>query len=126
MELKIFNTTNSQLLKYALNSYEKERAAISTNVANVNNPNFKRVDSDFSEMLKAELDDSNLKVSDPRHLTNTKFKSISQVENNGDDEVDITREMSDLVANQIKNEFVSKVLKRYYAGISLAIIGRNR
>ncbi len=126
MELKLFNTNNSQLLKKALETYGQERAAIAENIANVNNPSFRRIDTDFSAVLKEEMDDNRLKVTDPRHLANSRFKKLAQSEANGEGEVDLTREMSDLAANQIKHEFVSKVLRRYYAGLSSAILGRNR
>lgn len=126
MELKLFNTKNSQLLKKALETYGQERAAISENIANVNNPGFRRIDTDFSAVLKEEMNDNSLKVTDPKHLANSRFKTLTQSAANGEGEVDLTREMSDLAANQIKHEFVSKVLRRYYAGLSSAILGRNR
>ncbi|NOZ08220.1 MAG: flagellar basal body rod protein FlgB [FCB group bacterium] len=126
MELKLFNTKNSLLLKKALETYGLERAAISENIANVNNPRFRRIDTDFSSVLKEEMSDNRLRVTDPKHLDGSKFRTKAQSEVNGEEGVDLTREMSDLAANQIKHEFVSKVLRRYYAGLSSAILGRNR
>ena len=63
-------------LKKALNIYQKQHEAISKNVSNASNENFKRVNTDFS----AQLDDvqnttSSLKTTDVKHISgsNTEY-----------------------------------------------------
>ena len=40
-----------------------------------------------------------------------------------DNEVDLTEEMTHLAENQIRHEFVTRLLNRYYSGISTSITG---
>ena len=77
---KILSNGQPQLLKKALNIYQKQHEAISKNVSNASNENFKRVNTDFSsELNNVQNTTSSLKTSNAKHLSgsnneNSNFK----------------------------------------------------
>ena len=67
---KILSNGQPQLLKKALNIYQKQHEAISKNVSNASNENFKRVNTDFSsELNNVQNTTSSLKTSNAKHLS---------------------------------------------------------
>ena len=127
MNIKLFTTKYSQVMNKALDSYSRQHKAIAENVANASDPNSKRVNTDFSSTLQ-QTQQARLRCSDPRH-----FKSIDSPETNSinqegalDESIDLMREMADLAEMQIRYDFVSRTLSRYYNGVSTAITGRQR
>ena len=59
--MKIFDIPKLQLLKQSLNVYDKQHQAIAKNIAHANDENYKKVDTDFSSVLKS-ASDSKLKI----------------------------------------------------------------
>ena len=123
---KILSNGQPQLLKKALNIYQKQHEAISKNVSNASNENFKRVDTDFSsELNNVQNTTSSLKTSNAKHLSGS--NNVNSTPNdNTEGSVDITREMGLLAENQIKYEFATRALSRMYKGISTSITGKTR
>ena len=119
--MEVFNTKYLKLIKRSLDVYDKQHQAISENVSNANNGNYKRVDTDFSAVLQGKMD-SNLKVSNNRHITSSKSQFFK---NKSSGKVDLQKEMGELAINQIKFDFATRVLKRIYSGLSDSIKGRN-
>jgi len=128
MDMKIFNTNYSSLLKKAIDVYDKQHEAIAQNVANANTDNYKRVNTDFPEQLQSAMDTSGMRISREKHIRHANFNAGSSSENKSDAEtsVDIAREMTDLSVNQIRHELVTRALARYYSGITAVLVGRNR
>jgi len=128
MESKILNTGYSNLLKKAIKVYDQQHQAIAKNVANANTDNYKRINTDFSEQLKSAVENSGVRTSRDKHIQNSSFSGnrLSEDSQNPEGQVDVAREMTDLSVNQIRHELVTRAISRYYAGISSAIIGRNR
>lgn len=123
--MKIFNLPNIKLLKQSLNVYDKQHQAIANNIAHANDENYKRLDTDFSSVLKKAAD-SKIKVTHHRHISIDKNQdSLSLGENKkAAGKVDYTKEMGDLAVNQIKFDFSARILRRVYEGISTSIRGR--
>ncbi len=121
--MKIFSTRNMQLLKKSLDVYTKQHEAISKNVANANDPDYKRVDADFSKSLKA-ANERTLKVTNKRHIADTKTPDRI-FSKDGKGKVDISKEMGGLAENQIRFDFASRALNRMYRSLNLSITGRN-
>ena len=123
---KILSNGQPQLLKKALNIYQKQHEAISKNVSNASNENFKRVKTDFSsELNNVQNTTSSLKTSNTKHLSGS--NNVNSTSNdNTEGSVDITREMGLLAENQIKYEFATRALSRMYKGISTSITGKTR
>lgn len=128
MITRLFQTKYSHLLKQALDVYGKKHNAIAQNVANANNPGYKRMNTDFSQVLKSANNQSNLKISSSKHIRSSSSVGgkTGSGKNVGGDKVDLTREMTELAETQIKYEFITRMLGRYYNGLSTSIVGRNR
>ncbi|MCK4296573.1 MAG: flagellar basal body rod protein FlgB [Candidatus Marinimicrobia bacterium] len=126
MKIDLFNTEKAELMKKALETYQKQNKAIAQNVANSNNPDYNRTNTDFSNVLKSVSSQSNLKVTSEKHIAFSKFDRRGTGEKKDGGKVDITREMAELAENQIRHEFVSRVLGRYYRALQTSIIGKNR
>lgn len=128
MITKLFQTQYSHMLKQALYVYGKKHIAIAQNVANANNPGYKRMNTDFSQVLKSVNNQSNLKISSNKHirLSSIVGRKTGSGKNGVEDKVDLTREMTELAETQIKYEFVTRMLGRYYNGVGTSIVGRNR
>lgn len=122
--MKIFNTPNIVLLKRSLDVYAKEHEAIAQNIANANNPQYKKEKTDFSELLTANME-RKLKTSDPRHIANPEPVPESDKPNQPKEAVDVSEEMGKLAENQIRYDFSARALQRAYRGIFAAITGRT-
>lgn len=124
MKINLFNTEKVRLMKKALDIYQKQNKAIAQNVANAGNPNYNRTRTDFSNVLKSVSSQSNLKVTNERHITFSKFERGDTGNKQEAQSVDITREMAELAENQIRHEFVSRVLAGTYRGLKTSISGK--
>ncbi len=124
--MKIFELQNLNLLKKSLDVYTRQHEAIAKNIANANNPNYKRVNTDFSSELKARMEGI-LKADNPRHIAMpTPVESKLKENDTTQKEVDLTREMGALAENQIRFEFASKVLAGKYRLLGQSITGRTQ
>lgn len=124
---KILSSGQPQLLKKALDVYQKQHEAISKNVANASNDNYKRTNTDFtSELQNAQTSNSQLKTTNSKHISSNDNSPSLLNEKKEGNTVDITREMGLLAENQIKYEFATRALSRMYKGISNSITGKTR
>ena len=127
MEAKALQNDYLNLLQRAVKVYDKQHEAIAKNVANVNTEGYKRIATDFSSELKGAMSNSGARVRNEKHILQSNFRSQSGGPGeNPEGEVDIAREMADLASNQIRHEFVTRALARYYSGMTSAITGRIR
>ncbi len=124
MEIDIFKTNQKTLVKNAVDVYNKQHNAIAKNIANVNDQKYKRMNTDFSEELKKAQNISPLKNSNKKHISSPHYQSTLFPEKIGEGKVEITKEMADLAENQIRNEFATKRLSRYFKKLELSIRGR--
>ncbi len=125
MEVDIFGSRHKLLVKNSVDVYNKQHNAIAKNIANVNDPLYKRVRTDFSAELKlAQQNNSPLKSSNEKHITTPHYKATLFPAEHGNSKVDVTKEMADLAENQIRNEFATKRLARMFKGLELSIKGR--
>lgn len=126
MKVELFKTDSTQVLKRALDVHQKQHEAIARNVSNVNTLGYKPVNTDFSTQLEIATGKSNIKVSDPKHITRSNFEASNQeMESDTPEKVDLSAEMTKLAENQIRYEFIARALNRYYTGIYTAITGKN-
>ena len=124
---KILSSGQPQLLKKALDVYQKQHEAISKNVANASNDNYKRINTDFtSELQNAQTSNSQLKTTNSKHISSNDNSPSLLNEKKEGNTVDITREMGLLAENQIKYEFATRALSRMYKGTSNSITGKTR
>ena len=122
--MKLFDLPKINLIKRSLDIYDKQHQAISKNIAHANDKNYKRVDTDFSRVLKS-ASNSNFKTSHANHIIPSgQADNISMKNKTGNGPVDFNKEMGDLAVNQIKFEFSARTLRRFYEGIGTSIRGR--
>ena len=126
MNIKLFTTNYSQVMNKALDMYSRQHKAIAQNVANSSDPGFKRINTDFSKALEV-AEDPHLRKSNDRPITFSASEGNSSAGKNGfeNEPIDLTQEMAELAEMQIRYDFVSRTLNRYYGGISSAITGKN-
>jgi flagellar basal-body rod protein FlgB len=128
--MKILESQQNQILKRALNVYQKQHEAISKNIKNVNKQDYKRVNTNFTQELttassELQYNQKELRTSHTRHIDEGPPWE-SKIQGKGGDgiEVDLPLEMAELAENQIKYEFTTRMLSRLYKGISSSITGR--
>ncbi len=128
MDIGILTTNYANLLKKAVDVHDKQHKAIAQNVANVNTAKYERINTNFSEQLQSAMNRSGVRASRENHIQHSNWNKASTTsgQKNSGGSVDLAREMTDLSVNQIRFEFVTRSLARYYSGISTAIVGRNR
>ena len=121
--MKIFNTSKMLLYKKALDVHAKQHESIAQNVANANNPEYKRVNTNFQEELMVASSEG-LKKSHELHMELKSLESgVAKSEEKGG--VDINKEMGELAVNQIRFDFISRALKKAYSGLNSSITGRS-
>lgn len=124
--MKIFETKSLPLLKRALDVYTRQHEAISKNVANASNPDFKREKTDFSAEL-SNVTSAKLKATNERHIASPIYPEgpFGPGNNKEDESIDLSTEMGDLAINQVRYDFVARALRRMYNGLNMSITGRS-
>jgi flagellar basal-body rod protein FlgB len=124
--MKIFNSKNIQLLKKSLDVYEKQHEAIAKNIANANNAEYTRVKTDFSDVLKTNVQ-GKMRVTNSKHINQMSepLRISAGNENSTKERVDMSKEMGELAENQIRFDFVSRTLARAYRALNMSITGRS-
>jgi flagellar basal-body rod protein FlgB len=126
MKVELFKTENAQVLKRALDVYQKQHEAIARNVSNINTVGYQPVNTDFSTQLEIASSQSNIKTSDPRHIAGSNFEArTADPESGAAEKVDLSAEMTKLAENQIRYEFATRALNKFYTGIYTAITGKS-
>ncbi len=123
--MKLFDFDKIQLYKKALNVYDKQHKAIAQNVANAHDNSYRPVKTDFSDQLQTALTEK-LKKSDPRHFDANgpgEFPTLDKDKTR--ETVDLNKEMGDLAVNQIRFDFVSRLLNRTYKSLNTSITGKT-
>jgi flagellar basal-body rod protein FlgB len=124
MEIKLFNTSQTELLKKALDVYAQKHEAIARNIANLDNPNYQPTRTDFNAVLNAKIGNSKIKTTNGKHIVTPHYMPHDISGQTDREKVDLTTEMAELAENQIRHEFVSQVLSGYYEKLRLAISGK--
>jgi len=122
--MKIFGTENFGLMKKSLDVYTRQHEAIAENIANANNPDFERVKTDFSNLLHENLDRT-LKTTHERHIAGPESPERKGLAGGKKEEIDLSREMSELAENQIRYDFAARVLRKNYQLLNMSISGRT-
>ena len=122
--MKIFNTEHLGLMKKSLDVYTKQHEAIADNISNANNPDFERVKTDFSNILKDNLERT-LRTTNERHIAEPEPLERKGMAGKKKEEIDLSREMSELAENQIRYDFAARVLRKNYQLLNMSITGRS-
>ncbi len=127
MKIELFNTNNAQILKKALDVYQQQHEAIARNISNANTVGYQPVNTDFSTELEIAAGKSNIKTSNPKHISVSHFDAPNNMETKETvgEKVDLSVEMTKLAENQIRYEFATRALNRFYTGLHSAITGKS-
>lgn len=124
--MELLKTQNSELLKKAVQVYDRTHEAITKNVANVNTTGYKRVNTDFSDVLKDKEMEADMKNTHEKHIQSSHYNQAAMDMDESENNVDLTEEMTALAQNQIRQEFATRLLNRHYSGLTTAITGQIR
>lgn len=128
--MSIFGNT-FQTLEYALDFSSKRNKLISTNIANVDTPNYKRKDTSFNELLNEKLGQSfQAKQTHVKHIPfqNQSYTYKNFIQNNlqynhNGNNVDMDKEMAQLAKNQIYYQSLVDRLNGKFHDIQTVIRG---
>jgi len=125
MKISLFNTQHAKLMKNALDVYAKQIRGNAENIANIDRPGYVRKRTNFAEELQAARSQSGLNTTHQKHISHPHYSQESKASGSSEkNSVDLTQEMSELAENQIRHEFVSKTLAKYYMGLKRSIRGQ--
>ncbi|HMM68968.1 flagellar basal body rod protein FlgB [Gudongella oleilytica] len=117
------------MIKNALDASSMRQRAISSNIANINTPNYKVNKVEFEEHLKNAINGTSLKKTHEKHfgangigdvkatIEKKKNTSLDETGNN----VDIDIEMTELAANEIYYSTLIQLLNAKYSKLNAAI-----
>lgn len=111
-------------VKKAIRSLEKQHEAISENIANVSNPEYVRKRTDFLKFLEVQEGKSRLVVTREKHIPGLEDAWNILLGKGNREEVNINREMSELAENQVRHDFVTRVLRSIYDNLNKSITGK--
>lgn len=131
----LFNSTAKILLGKMLDKAALNQRVISSNVANVNTPNYQKRGVSFDEKLRNAMRPglNKMLTTNPRHfpdpdlLRNIK-PEVVLIDNgywNGINNVNIDEEMVELGKNQLDFDIAVKLLNNFFTNLRTAIRGRR-
>lgn len=127
MKFSPLEKTLVPLLRHSLDAYNKRHNAIAENISNVATKGYRPLKVHFEEELQQALERNKPvgKTSNPRHMAigGTK-KSVRASVEELDARVNIENEMAELAQNQIRFNFVARMLRGSYDSIKTSIRGR--
>lgn len=127
MKFSPINKTLVPLLKKSLDAYSARHTAIAENIANVETTGFRPLKVNFEQDLQRALQKTKplgLKT-DARHMDIGKdIKSLQGTVEEVDARVNVEDQMAELAKNQIRFDFVSRMLAGSYRTIKTSIRGR--
>jgi len=131
---QILNKAGIPLYSKMLHLTSASQKLTASNVANVATPGYQSKSINFQREMQAAMGKKkiNLAVSDPRHIPPAnKTHSAKVISNDSDDDisgvnnVDINKEMSTLVENQLLYNYGAKMLMRKFSSLKTVIRGRR-
>jgi len=127
MSFNPLDKTLAPLLRRTLDAYSKRHTAVAENIANVETKNYQPLKVNFERDLQRAMQKNRPigKTSDSRHIViGQQKKSIEGQVQATEGKVNIEQEMAALAQNQIKFEFVARMLRGGYDSIKTSIRGR--
>jgi len=133
----LFKRTTIPLLEKSLDAASWRQRVIATNIANISTPGYKKLKVSFEEDLKRALEERGTEgvVTNPKHIP-LGAKRVADVKpriirvdgaplSSGVNNVDIDREMAELVKNQIRYDFAARLIARNFKILKQSIRGRS-
>jgi|YelNatPaOPRAMG01_1025707.scaffolds.fasta_scaffold01414_13 flagellar basal-body rod protein FlgB len=126
MKISLFDRSRIPLLEKALDAYALKNKVIASNIANIETPNYRRVDVAFEKELNQAIEQSksdvnlseNVKGVEPQ-IEIDKSKALASGANN----VDIDEEMAELAKNQLRFQMAARLMSQTFQLIDKSITG---
>jgi flagellar basal-body rod protein FlgB len=124
MKIDLFDRSRIPLLEKQLDAFSLRNKAISSNIANIETPGYRRLDVSFEQ----ELSNAVSQASGDVDLSNQVDQVEPEIESdpsslNGGNNIDIDHEMAELAKNQLQFSLVSKLLAGTFQSIDKSING---
>ncbi len=132
----LYKNTPLPVLEKSLDAYALRHKAISSNIANINTPGYRRKEVKFEEELRDALHKEKIRgyKTDPKHLKIGRplieevkpvaFTPDDPTTPSGENNVDIDEEMVKLVNNQIRFYYAAKLSSLSFNKLRSAIKGK--
>jgi len=124
MKIDLFDRSTVPVLEKQLDAFALRNKAISSNIANIGTPNYKRLDVSFEQ----QLSDAISNASDPVDLSDKVSEVEPRIEidpagSGGSNNIDIDHEMAELAKNQLQFGLVSRLIAGTFQSIDKSING---
>lgn len=106
-------------LQAGIKAEAAKQHAIASNVANLNTPGYRRIDTNFSEVLKDAINSE--KDFDPDNLELEYYKPKNTPVNSNGNDVSLDKEVAEMVKNNLRHTTYTRLLKKKYDMVELAI-----
>jgi flagellar basal-body rod protein FlgB len=110
----------NQLLEAGITAEGARQKAISNNIANMNSPDYRRMDIRFEDILNKMLSSSDGDIKSSELEPEYYQPKMTQVKSNGND-VTLDVEVGEMVKNSLRHRTYMSLLKKKYQQMSLAI-----
>ncbi len=132
----LFDQPHMELLKRALSAYSLRHRVVADNLSNVGTPGYQAQAVDFETALANAAPPFRLRgtVTAPGHLplgvaaepSAARTQPVGEPFDNGVNDVNVDREMGELVKNDLAFRMATRLLSRRYQGLRIAITGRTQ
>lgn len=119
-------TNGNKLLQKVADLRLQQQNLISSNIANVNNPNYRHKTLDFENQLRAayQATKSPLTVTDPDHFKNSEYSDVKGTLEtelkprviHGQDAVDLDKEMTEMASNSLQFSAIMTLIQKDFSG----------
>jgi flagellar basal-body rod protein FlgB len=110
------------LLESAIRAESLRQKAIANNIANIETPQYRRVDVRFKELLAKAIESPG--SIDPKELEAEIYEPKNTPVNSNGNDVNFESEIGDMIKNSLRHEAYVRLLMKKYRQIDLAISTR--
>ncbi len=133
----LFDSQHLHLMKRALQTYALRHRVVADNLANIETVGYDARKVDFESALEGFGDSSSglksvagheghLPLGRPDVPPAPEVNAVDEGFDNGVNDVNVDREMAEMVKNDLAYRLATRLLGRRYQGMRTAIIGQNR
>jgi flagellar basal-body rod protein FlgB len=124
MKINLFDRSTIPLLEKQLDAFALRNKAISSNIANIGTPNYKRLDVSFEQQLSDAISEAGnpIDLSDKVSQVEPRIE-IDPADPSGTNNIDIDHEMAELAKNQLQFSLASKLTAATFQLIDKSING---
>ena len=126
MKVDLFDRSRIPLLEKELDAFALRNKAIANNIANIETPNYKRLDVGFEKQLSDAIEaaKNNVDLSEKVDQVEPEIEiDRSSILASGANNVDIDQEMAELAKNQLRFKLAARLMSGMFSQIDKSITG---